>query len=130
VREAVLLTVEHDEGVAGVYREDGFHWLSGSLEHGGTRMTAQRFCFEGLREAWVYGGFVPADAERVLARDAHGTWSEASKSRGPERRSYAAAASERLRHATANASTTAGSNCVPAWRSSSSSAASGERAEE
>jgi hypothetical protein len=72
-----LLALEHEEGVAGVYRdrEDGSHWLSGD-EEGGSGMTGQRFRFEGLRKAWVYGGFLPAGATRVLARDAHGVWSE------------------------------------------------------
>jgi hypothetical protein len=73
----LLLALEHEEGVAGVYRDraNGFHWLSGG-EDGGSGMTERRFTFEGLRKAWVYGGFLPAGAARVRARDVHGAWSE------------------------------------------------------
>ena len=73
----LLLTLEHEEGVARAYRDraNGFYWLSGA-EDGGSGMNEQRFTFERLREAWVYGGFLPAGATRVHARDAHGAWSE------------------------------------------------------
>ncbi len=73
----LLLAVEHEEGVAGVYRDraNGSYWLSGNQD-GGSGMTEQRFTFEGLHKAWVYGGFLPADATRVLARDTHAAWSE------------------------------------------------------
>ena len=73
----LLLALEHEEGVAGVYRDraNGSYWLSGN-ENGNSGMTEQRFRVEGLHNAWVYGGFLPADATRVLARDAHAAWSE------------------------------------------------------
>ena len=72
-----LLAVEHEDGVAGVYcdRANGTCWLSGD-ENGGSGMTEQRFTSEGLHNAWVYGGFLPAAATRVHARDAHAAWSE------------------------------------------------------
>ena len=79
----LLLAVEHDEGVAAAYRdrEDGFHWLSGA-EDGGSRIERRRFTFEGLQAAWVYAGFPPAGAVRVMARDAHGAWSEGAAGNG------------------------------------------------
>jgi hypothetical protein len=75
----LLLSLQHEEGVASVHRDpsDGSYWLSSTGEDRGSNISNQRGHFEGLRERWVVGGFTPAGASRAHVRDAHGSWGEA-----------------------------------------------------
>jgi hypothetical protein len=81
----VLISVEHDDGVAGIVRDGGFTWLSGYLGEGATRLDGHWSSMEGLTgERSVEGGMLPpgaVDAE-VLDRagrrrrpaSANGAW--------------------------------------------------------
>jgi Zn ribbon nucleic-acid-binding protein len=68
-----LLTLEHEEGTAAVFRDArGRHWLSSTSE-GGTGLEGCEPALEGLGDAVVIvGGVLPPGAERVRCRDARG----------------------------------------------------------
>ena len=111
----LLLAVEHEEGVAGctaIARTAPLaeRWRERRLGHDGAalhvRGTAQRL---GLR------GFLPADATRVLARDAHAAWSEAGSGTASGSRSRAPCRSPRASR------TRAGASCRAHWMRSSAS---------
>ena len=78
-----LLTLDHEQGTAGVYRDrDGDLWLSGS-RHGGTMLDDDTPAREGLNgELTVAGGRLPPRATTALVRDARGEMRPAATGEG------------------------------------------------
>ena len=68
-----LLTLDHEDGTAAVYRDgDGRHWLSSTGE-GGTELEGHEPALEGLEgDTVIVGGVVPDEATEALYRDARG----------------------------------------------------------
>jgi hypothetical protein len=68
-----LLTLDHEDGTAAVFRDaDGRHWLS-SASHGGTGLEGYEPALEGLEgDAVVVGGLMPPGATEALFRDSRG----------------------------------------------------------
>jgi hypothetical protein len=76
---APLLTLDHEQGTAGVYRDrDGLLWLSGGRD-GGTMLDDGSPAHEGLDgDLSVAGGRLPPRATKALVRDARGEMQEAA----------------------------------------------------
>jgi hypothetical protein len=79
----VLVTVDHEDGVAGVVLEDGEHWLSGYVGDGGTLVDVYGWAVHGLTgDRTAEGGVLPPVAVGAEVVDRTGTRRMAVVGRG------------------------------------------------